>query len=123
MNHFFISFVLIFFSTSQAFAARKVSKGVDKDIHMVIQRNMNKFIECYVEKYPKNNGGSVTFAVIVNGMGQATTVRLIEYKMPTKSARFVKCLKDVISDLDFPISGAYSRSFTQPFHFGIGRSR
>ena len=117
MNRILIVVVMMFISLGSTFAAQKVSKGVDRDIHNVIRRNMSKFIRCYVKKYPKNNGGSVTFAIIINGMGYVTTVKLIEYAMPHRSPIFVKCLKDRISRLKFPISGAYSRSFTQPFHF------
>ncbi|NRA46770.1 MAG: hypothetical protein HRU09_17625 [Oligoflexales bacterium] len=103
---------------------RSTVKRKDKAIKSVVNKNIHKIAKCYQkysQKKPKRSKkrpkGVVTLSIMVDGWGSPTNIKMIGNSFPHKSASFVRCLKYTIHKIQFPINGAFSRSFTLPLYF------
>ena len=122
---YIVSVIVAFLFAVNAHAGQKnTGKRKDKEIKRVVNKNIHKIAKCYKrysykksKRSKKRHKGVVTLSIMVDGWGSPTNIEMIGNSFPYQSASFVRCLKYTINKFQFPINGAFSRSFTLPLYF------
>ena len=89
------------------------------EVSQVVNKKMHEVQMCYSNHYPNPQSykGSLMLEITVDGWGDVSKMKLMEYNLKYKSKDLLKCLVKKIYKWKFPVNGLKAFTFKQPFEF------